>query len=326
VTTPDAADIRYDWTVDEIVALHDLPLLELVGRANEMHRRHHDSDDIQRASLLSIKTGGCPENCKYCAQSAHWRDVELERERMMDVDAVLAEARAAKDAGAGRFCMGAAWREVRNGREFDAVVEMVKGVRALGMEACVTLGMLDDQQAQRLKAAGLTAYNHNLDTSREFYGEIVTTRTYDERLRTLQTVRDAGIEICSGGIIGLGESVRDRCAMLQTLASLTPHPESVPINGLAAIPGTPVAGRPPADALEFVRLCAVARLVMPKCRVRLSAGRRQLSREAQVLCFLAGANSIFYGEKLLTTANSECEADAALFQALGLSVQPAAAE
>jgi biotin synthase len=325
VTTPTAAEIRHDWTVEEIVVLHDLPLLELVGRANEAHRRHHDPADIQRASLLSIKTGGCPENCKYCAQSAHWREVELQRETMMDVDAVLAEARAARDAGAGRFCMGAAWREVRNGREFDAVLEMVRGVRALGMEACVTLGMLDDQQARRLKEAGLTAYNHNLDSSREFYGEIVTTRTYDDRLRTLQAVREAGIEICSGGIIGLGESTRDRCAMLQTLASLTPHPESVPINGLAAVPGTPLAERPPAEPLEFVRLCATARLVMPLARVRLSAGRRQLSREAQVLCFLAGANSIFYGEKLLTTANSECEADAALFKALGLALPQAVA-
>ena len=314
-------EIRHDWTVDEIVAVHDQPLLDLIARAGDVHRRYHDPADIQRASLLSIKTGGCPENCKYCSQSAHWREVELERETMMDVGAVLAEARAARDAGAGRFCMGAAWREVRNGPEFDAVLEMVRGVRGLGMEACVTLGMLSQDQAQRLADAGLTAYNHNLDTSREFYGEIVTTRSYDDRLRTLAAVRAAGIEICSGGIIGMGESVRDRCAMLQTLATLSPHPESVPINGLAAVPGTPLAHQPPVDPLDFVRLCATARIVMPQSRVRLSAGRRRLSREAQVLCFLAGANSIFYGEKLLTTANAECAEDAALFQALGLKLE-----
>ena len=317
---PSVPEIRHDWTVEEIVAVHDLPLLDLIARAGEVHRRYHDPADIQRASLLSIKTGGCPENCKYCAQSAHWREVTLERETMMDVDAVLAEARAARDAGAGRFCMGAAWREVRNGPEFDAVLDMVKGVKALGLEACVTLGMLTADQAHRLADAGLTAYNHNLDTSREFYGEIVTTRSYDDRLQTLEAVRKAGIEICSGGIIGMGESVRDRCAMLQTLATLSPHPESVPINGLAAIPGTPLAERPPVDPFDFVRLCATARIVMPQARVRLSAGRRRLSREAQVLCFLAGANSIFYGEKLLTTANAECAEDAALFQALGLKL------
>ena len=319
-TGPAAGEIRHDWTVAEIRAIHDQPLLDLVARANEIHRRHHDPADIQRASLLSIKTGGCPENCTYCAQSAHWKDVPLQKESMMDVGAVLAEARAARDAGAGRFCMGAAWREVRNGPQFDAVLEMVKGVRALGMEACVTLGMLTENQARRLADAGLTAYNHNLDTSREYYGQIVTTRTYDDRLRTLDAVRAAGIEVCCGGIVGLGESVADRVSLLQTLATLTPHPESVPINALAAIDGTPLADRPPVDALDMVRICATARIVMPKARVRLSAGRRKLSREAQVLCFLAGANSIFYGEKLLTTANAECEADAALFQALGLPI------
>jgi biotin synthase len=317
---PAAGEIRHDWTVAEIRAIHDQPLLDLIARAGEIHRRHHDPADIQRASLLSIKTGGCPENCTYCAQSAHWKDVPLQRESMMDVGAVLAEARAARDAGAGRFCMGAAWREVRNGPQFDAVLEMVKGVRALGMEACVTLGMLNDDQARRLKEAGLTAYNHNLDTSRAYYDKIVTTRTYDDRLRTLNAVRAAGIEVCCGGIVGLGETVDDRVSLLQTLATLTPHPESVPINALAAIEGTPLQGRPPVDALDMVRMCATARIVMPKARVRLSAGRRKLSREAQVLCFLAGANSIFYGEKLLTTANSECEADAALFQALGLPI------
>ena len=311
-------DIRHDWTADEVRAIHDSPLLDLVARASDVHRRHHDPADIQRASLLSIKTGGCPENCTYCAQSAHWRDVPLQREKMMDVGTVLAEARAAHAAGAQRFCMGAAWREVRNGPEFDAVLEMVKGVRALGMEACVTLGMLDQDQARRLAEAGLTAYNHNLDTGRAYYDKVVTTRTYDDRLQTIQAVREAGIEVCCGGILGLGESVADRVGLLQTLAVMTPHPESVPINALAAIEGTPLQGQPPVDALDMVRMCATARIVMPKARVRLSAGRRKLSREAQVLCFLAGANSIFYGEKLLTTANSECEADAALFQALGL--------
>ncbi|HEX9463563.1 MAG TPA: biotin synthase BioB [Alphaproteobacteria bacterium] len=316
---PASGETRHDWTIEEIRAIHDQPLLDLIAGANAIHRRHHDPADIQRASLLSIKTGGCPENCTYCAQSAHWRDVPLQRETMMDVSAVLAEAREARDAGADRFCMGAAWREVRNGPQFDAVLEMVKGVRALGMEACVTLGMLDYDQAQRLAEAGLTAYNHNLDTSREFYGQIVTTRTYDDRLRTLAAVRAAGIEVCCGGIVGLGESVADRVSLLHTLATLTPHPESVPINALAAISGTPLANQPPVDPLDLVRMCATARIVMPKARVRLSAGRRKLSREAQVLCFLAGANSIFYGEKLLTTANSECQADAALFEALGLS-------
>jgi biotin synthase len=317
--TQTSTDIRHDWTVEELLAIHDQPLLDLVARANQVHRRYHDPNDIQRASLLSIKTGGCPENCKYCSQSAHWREVDLERETLMNVGAVLAEARTARDAGAGRFCMGAAWREVRNGPEFDAVLDMVRGVRALGMEACVTLGMLTADQAQRLADAGLTAYNHNLDTSRQFYGEIVTTRDYDDRLRTLDVVRASGVEICSGGIIGMGESVRDRVAMLQTLAALSPHPESVPINALAAIAGTPLADRPAVDPLDLVRMCATARIVMPKSRVRLSAGRRRLSREAQVLCFLAGANSVFYGEKLLTTANAECDEDREMFNALGLS-------
>ena len=318
IQTQAQPEIRHDWTVEEIVAIHDLPLLELIGRANEVHRRYHDPADIQRASLLSIKTGGCPENCTYCPQSAHWRDVKLDREPMMDVAAVLAEARAAKEAGAGRFCMGAAWREVRDGADFDAVLEMVRGVRTLGMEACVTLGMLNEAQARRLAEAGLTAYNHNIDTSREFYGEIVTTRTYDDRLATLHRVRAAGLEVCSGGIIGMGEGVRDRCGMLQTLASLTPHPESVSLNSLAPVAGTPLADRAPVDPLDFARLCATARIVMPQARVRLSAGRRKLSREAQVLCFLAGANSIFYGEKLLTTANADRHEDMALLQALGL--------
>ncbi|GAC1331464.1 MAG: biotin synthase BioB [Beijerinckiaceae bacterium] len=312
------SDIRHDWTVDEIVALHDLPLLELVSRANALHRRYHDPNDIQKASLLSIKTGGCPEDCAYCPQSAHHREVKVDRIELMAKDDVLAIARQARDAGADRFCMGAAWRQAKDGPAFDSVLDMVRGVRALGMEACVTLGMLSGEQADRLKEAGLTAYNHNLDTSPEYYGQIITTRTYDDRLRTLGAVRAAGIEMCCGGIVGMGESVRDRAGMLQVLAGFDPHPESVPINALVAVEGTPLADRPPIDALDMVRMVATARIVMPKSRVRLSAGRSKLNREAQVLCFVAGANSFFYGEKLLVTRNAEENDDLELLGALGL--------
>ena len=248
MTTTDGA-MRHDWTIDEIVSLHDLPLLELIGRANAVHRRHHDPNKVQKASLLSIKTGGCPEDCAYCPQSAHHREVDLTRDRLMDPQSVIGMAATAKAAGAERFCMGAAWRQVRDGREFDAVVEMVRGVRQLGMEACVTLGMLKPHHAERLAAAGLTAYNHNLDTSPEFYGQIVTTRTYEDRLETLATVRSYGIDLCCGGIIGMGEQVRDRAAMLQVLAAMTPHPESVPINALVPVAGTPLADRPRIDPL-----------------------------------------------------------------------------
>ncbi|OQP87118.1 biotin synthase BioB [Rhizobium rhizosphaerae] len=309
--------LRFDWSVAEIAALHDLPLLELVGRANAVHRAHHDPNHVQKASLLSIKTGGCPENCGYCPQSAHHREVKLTRDRLMAPQKVLAEARAAREAGAERFCMGAAWREVRDGPDFDAVVEMVKGVRGLGMEACVTLGMLKAHQAARLAEAGLTAYNHNLDTGPDFYPEIVTTRTYQERLDTLATVRAEGIALCSGGIIGMGETVRDRAAMLQVLAALDPHPESVPINALVPVAGTPLADRPPVDPLDLVRMVATARLTMPRSIVRLSAGRASLTREAQILCLIAGANSIFYGDTLLTTPNAGISADAALMAAIG---------
>jgi biotin synthase len=309
--------VRHDWTVDEVLAIHDLPLLDLVGRAAAVHRIHHDPSAIQRASLLSIKTGACPEDCAYCPQSAHHKEVSLTRDRIMDPDGVVALAARAKAAGAERFCMGAAWREVRDGREFDAVVEMVRGVRALGMEACVTLGMLKPHQAQRLAEAGLTAYNHNLDTGPAHYGAIITTRTYEDRLRTLETVRAAGVELCSGGIIGMGETSRDRAAMLQVLAGFAPHPESVPINALVPVPGTPLGNRPPVDPLDLVRMVATARLVMPASTIRLSAGRSNLTREAQVLCFLAGANSVFSGETLLTTPNAGPDADAALFTALG---------
>lgn len=319
-----AADgvIRQDWTVEDILALHALPLLELVGCANAVHRTHHDPNHVQKASLLSIKTGGCPEDCAYCPQSAHHREVDLTRERLMDPDAVLTLAARARDAGATRFCMGAAWREVRDGAEFDAVLAMVSGVRALGMEACVTLGMLNADQARRLAAAGLTAYNHNLDTSPEFYGHIITTRTYEDRLETLATVRAAGIDLCCGGIIGMGETVRDRAAMLQVLATMDPHPESVPINALVAVAGTPLAARKAVDPLDLVRIVATARLVMPGSVVRLSAGRSRLSQEAQILCFLAGANSLFYGDTLLTTPNADLGEDGVLFAAIGMAELP----
>jgi biotin synthase len=307
---------RHDWTKDEILAIHDLPLLDLISRANGVHRAFHDVDDVQKASLLSIKTGGCPEDCGYCPQSAHHREVHLGKVEMLDTGAVLAAARRAKEAGADRFCMGAAWRNVRDGAEFDAVLDMVTGVRALGLEACVTLGMLNDAQARRLKQAGLTAYNHNLDTSPEFYDHIVTTRSYDDRLETLRIVRAAGLQMCCGGIIGMGESVADRASMLQVLASLDPHPESVPINALVPVEGTPLGGRERIDPLDFVRMIATTRIVLPQARVRLSAGRSILSREAQVLCMVAGTNSIFYGENLLTTANVGVNEDDALFAAL----------
>ncbi len=314
--THDAAFTRHDWTLDEIVAIHDSPLLDLISRANAVHREFHDVDDLQKASLLSIKTGGCPEDCGYCSQSAHHKEVHLDRVNMMETDEVLAAAARARAAGADRFCMGAAWRNVRDGAQFDSVLDMVRGVRALGMEACVTLGMLNATQAARLKEAGLTAYNHNLDTGPDYYKNIVTTRSYQDRLDTLKAVRGAGIEMCCGGILGMGESVTDRAAMLKVLAAFDPHPESVPINALAPIEGTPLAHRARIDPLEFVRMIATARIVLPASRVRLSAGRAQLSREAQILCMVAGANSIFYGEALLTTPNVTETQDDALFAAL----------
>ena len=313
-------EIRHDWTVEEISALLERPLLDLVYLAQSVHRRHHDGA-IQLASLLSVKTGGCPEDCGYCPQSAHHgKKTGMSKETLMDVDAVLAKARTAKEAGASRFCMGAAWREVKDGEEFDKVVSMVEGVHALGLESCVTLGMLQQHQAKRLAEAGLTAYNHNLDTSPEFYGQIITTRSYADRLETIAHVRDAGISLCCGGIIGMGETSQDRASMLQVLATMNPHPESVPINALVAVKGTPLEARAPVDPLELTRMCAAARITMPDARVRLSAGRAQLSREAQALCFMAGANSIFYGEKLLTTANSDADDDRKLIESLGLRI------
>ena len=306
-----------------MLALLSLPLLDLIDQARAVHRRHHEDGEVQLASLLSIKTGACPEDCKYCPQSAHYaKETGLRRETLLDVDDVLGKARLAKEAGATRFCMGAAWREVKDGPAFDSVLAMVKGVRALDMEACVTLGMLNAAQARRLAEAGLTAYNHNLDTSPEFYGEIITTRTYQDRLDTIACVREAGIEVCCGGIIGMGETTEDRAGLLQTLANLDPHPESVPINALVAVPGTPLEDAPPVDPLDLVRMVATARILMPLSHVRLSAGRRSLTREAQILCFLAGANSIFYGDKLLTTANNDTADDLALIEEAGLSIQP----
>jgi biotin synthase len=310
-----------ELTLQSIRALHDLPLTELLHRAQTVHRAHHPVDEVQLCTLLSVKTGGCPEDCAYCPQSAHYQ-TPVSAERSLTLGEVLDAARAARESGATRFCMGAAWREVKDGPAFDNVLEMVRGVRALGLEACVTLGMLSDEQARRLKEAGLTAYNHNLDTSRANYRHIITTRSYDDRLATLARVRQAGITVCSGGIIGLGESVDDRCEMLRTLASLESPPESVPINTLVASEGTPLAAMPPVDPLELVRMIATARILMPRARVRLSAGRLSLSREAQLLCFLAGANSIFYGEKLLTTGNPDVADDRALLDAAGLRPAP----
>lgn len=310
--------IRHDWSVNEILSIHNLPLLDLIRRAEEIHRQFHVPADIQRAALLSIKTGACPEDCAYCPQSAHWqKKTGLQRETLLSVNDVLVAAAEARANGADRFCMGAAWRQVKDGPEFNSVLAMVRGVRELGMEACVTLGMLTKDQANCLKEAGLTAYNHNIDTSPEFYSKIITTRNFQERLDTLKLVREAGIDVCCGGIIGMGESPHDRAAMLQVLAIQDPHPESVPINALVAVKGTPLEQREPIDPLEFVRMCATARIVMPQARVRLSAGRRSLSREAQILCFLVGANSIFYGEKLLTTSNNDAADDDDMLTQLG---------
>ncbi|MHB8419781.1 MAG: biotin synthase BioB [Myxococcales bacterium] len=316
-----AGAIRHDWTLAEALAVYGQPLLDLVHQASVIHRENHPSNSVQLCTLLSVKTGGCSEDCAYCPQSARY-DTAVGAERLLDVSEVLEHARAAAAAGATRFCMGAAWREVREGPAFDRVLEMVRGVKEAGLETCCTLGMLTEGQARALKEAGLDAYNHNLDTSPTFYGEIVTTRTYQDRLETLRRVRQAGITVCSGGIIGMGEKPADRAAMLRELANLDPHPESVPVNALVPVEGTPLAGRPPVDPLELVRTLAAARILMPKARVRLSAGRAALSREAQALCFLAGANSIFYGEKLLTTPNPESTADEKLLADLGLTPLP----
>ena len=310
--------MRHDWTLGEVREIHDLPLLELVFRAQAEHRRNFGDHKVQLCSLLSVKTGGCPENCAYCPQAARYH-TGVEAEPLLETEAVLEAARRARAAGATRFCMGAAWREVKDGPQFERVLEMVRGVKQLGMEACCTLGMLTGHQARRLKEAGLDAYNHNLDTSREKYGEIITTRAYEDRLRTLEEVRAAGIGVCCGGIIGMGESVEDRCELLRTLAAQDPHLESVPINMLVRVRGTPLAEAPPVGTLEMVRMIATARILMPRAMVRLSAGRQQMSEEAQLLCMMAGANSVFFGEKLLTTGNPEYEQDMALFEAAGIA-------
>jgi biotin synthase len=308
--------VRHDWTREEVRALFALPFPELMFRAQSVHRRYFDPTEVQISTLLSIKTGGCPEDCAYCPQSAHF-DTSVNAEKLMAVEAVIAEARAAKAAGASRFCMGAAWREPRD-RDLDKVCAMVAGVKAIGLESCATLGMLTAAQARRLKVAGLDYYNHNLDTSPEYYGAIITTRTYQDRLDTLGHGRDAGIHVCCGGIVGMGESAEDRVGMIATLASLPAHPESVPINMLVRVAGTPLANGATIDAIDFVRTIAVARITMPRSVVRLSAGREDMSEETQALCFLAGANSIFYGPKLLTTPNPERDRDQRLMDKLGL--------
>jgi len=310
--------MRHDWTLREVRQIHDLPLMELVYRAQSVHREHFGDHKVQLCSLLSVKTGGCPEDCAYCPQAARYH-TGVEAEPLMEIADVLDAARRARVAGATRFCMGAAWREVKDGPQFDRVLEMVRGVKRLGMEACCTLGMLTADQARRLKQAGCDAYNHNLDTSREKYGDIITTRQYDDRLRTLRHVREAGITVCCGGIIGMGESVLDRCEMLRELAAQDPHPESVPINLLVRVRGTPLAEMPAVGTLEMVRMIAAARILMPRAMVRLSAGREQLSAEAQLLCMMAGANSVFFGEKLLTTGNPSYAEDMALFEQAGIA-------
>ena len=308
--------LRFDWKKAEIEALFELPFNDLLFRAQQVHRAHFDPNEVQISTLLSIKTGGCPEDCGYCPQSVH-HEAPVQAEKLMDVDAVVDAARAAKAAGASRFCMGAAWRNPR-GKNFERVLEMVGRVRAEGLETCMTLGMLDEQQAAQLRDAGLDYYNHNLDTSPEFYGDIISTRTYQDRLDTIQHVRAAGMHVCCGGIVGMGEARADRASLMEQLACQKPHPESVPVNMLVRVEGTPLAGQLDLDPFEFVRTLAVARILMPQSHVRLSAGREQMSDELQALCFLAGANSIFYGEKLLTTPNPEADLDRQLFERLGL--------
>lgn len=311
-------ELRYDWTVEEIAALYELPFMDLMFQAQSVHRKHFNPNKIQVSSLLSIKTGKCPEDCAYCPQSVR-HSSELTVDPLMPLTEVLHAAKQAKAQGSSRFCMGAAWRSPKD-KELDLVVDMVKGVKALGMETCLTLGMLSEKQTQRLKEAGLDYYNHNLDTSPDFYGEIITTRTYQDRLDTLDHVRKAGINVCCGGIIGMGESRQDRIGLLQQLANQPQHPESVPINMLVRVEGTPLANQSELDHIEFVRTLAVARLLMPRSFVRLSAGRESMTDETQALCFLAGANSVFYGEKLLTTPNPSTDHDMQLFQRLGLEL------
>ncbi|GHC25405.1 biotin synthase BioB [Aidingimonas halophila] len=312
-------DIRHDWCLDEIEALFALPFNDLLWQAQQVHRRYFDPNAVQVSTLLSIKTGACPEDCKYCPQSGHY-NTGLGKEKLLEIDTVVAQAEAAKNAGASRFCMGAAWRRPRE-RDLDVVLEMVRRVKALGLETCMTLGMLDVEQSQRLADAGLDYYNHNLDTSPDYYGEVITTRTYTDRLETLANVRDAGMKVCCGGILGMGEQPSDRAGLLQQLACLDPHPESVPINMLVKVPGTPLENVEDLDPIDFIRAIAVARILMPRSHVRLSAGREQMAESTQSLAFLAGANSIFYGDTLLTTDNPEVARDHALFEKLGLHAE-----
>ena len=314
--SPEGA-LRHDWTLPEVLRLFTTPFADLVFHAQRVHRSYHEPNTVQMSTLLSIKTGACPEDCAYCPQSVRY-DTGIEREALMDVSAVREAAVRARDAGATRFCMGAAYRSPKN-RDLKVIIDMIRAVRALGLETCATLGMLSADQANELADAGLDFYNHNLDTSEEFYPQIISTRSYQDRLDTLSAVRAAGLKVCCGGIIGMGESLTDRAQLLRTLANLPEHPESVPINQLVAVPGTPLEGSPSIDPFEFVRTIAVARLLMPQAMVRLSAGRAEMSDELQALCFLAGANSIFYGDKLLTTGNPDVERDRRLFARLGLN-------
>lgn len=307
---------RFDWSDAKIAALFELPFNDLLFQAHTVHRQNFDVNHVQVSTLLSIKTGSCPEDCKYCPQSAHYK-TGLSKERLLEINQVLEQAKEAKKAGASRFCMGAAWRSPSE-RDMPAVLDMVRQVKALGLETCMTLGMLKTEQAKALADAGLDYYNHNLDTSAEFYGEIITTRTYEDRLATLEKVRQVGMKVCAGGILGMGEQVSDRIGLLRQLASLQPHPESVPLNLLVKVPGTPLQGIEELEPLEFIRVIAVARILMPTSRVRLSAGREKLDTTAQAMAFFAGANSIFYGDKLLTTGNPEAEQDQALFRQLGI--------
>lgn len=315
-------EIRNNWTRDEISEIFHSPVMDLMYKAATVHREYHDSSEVQVCTLLSVKTGGCPEDCAYCPQAARYH-TDVKVHKLLEVDEVIDRAKEAKEAGSTRFCMGAAWREVRDNRDFDKVLEMVKGVNNMGMEVCCTLGMLSAEQANKLKEAGLYAYNHNLDTSEEYYDEIITTRNYDDRLDTLDNVRNAKISVCSGGIIGMGETINDRVGMLHTLASLPEHPESVPVNALVPVEGTPLEEQERVSVWEMVRMIATARIIMPKAMVRLSAGRVRMSTEEQALCFMAGANSIFAGEKLLTTPNPEVDSDKEMFQTLNLKPRKA---
>jgi biotin synthase len=315
----DAAATR--WRVADVVALYDLPFNDLLFRAQQVHREYFDANTVQLSTLLSIKTGGCEEDCAYCPQSVH-HDTGLKAEKLMEVEDVLAAAQVAKQNGATRFCMGAAWRNPKD-RHLEPIKDMIRGVKAMGLETCVTLGMLETHQAQSLRDAGLDYYNHNLDTSPEFYGQIISTRTYQDRLETLERVRDAGINVCCGGIVGMGESRRERAGLIAQLANMEPYPESVPINNLVQVEGTPLTGTEALDPFEFVRSIAVARITMPRAMVRLSAGREQMNEALQAMCFLAGANSIFYGDQLLTTSNPQAEADRKLLERLGIRAEAA---